>query len=214
MENVHKISKCKGKKSWYRVEWDNIELVLHEDLIVECRIVPGSSWSSGEIAELERRNRIMQGSEQAIRWLKHAARSEHEIMQRLQRAGYEEQEIAEMIARCKRLNYLDDRQYAKEVAHSRVSRQKKGQMWVKQELRYRGVGSEEIAEAVASIDPAAEQHAAMTLAMNRWKKRKSDSREEKVKVAQYLMRRGYTQQLVWEIIRALPQGPEIEEEWN
>ncbi|MDR0928994.1 MAG: recombination regulator RecX [Oscillospiraceae bacterium] len=89
--------------------------------------------------------------DRALRALAMRAHSEQELVQKLTRAGHDEHEIAEAMAKLNRHELLDDRAFAADWAASRA-RRGLGAMRIAQELRQKRVDGEAVAEALAALD--------------------------------------------------------------
>ena len=91
---------------------------------------------------------------------------------------------------------IDDAFYAQEWTKQRVSNKKKGKMVVKQELKRKGINPELIDEALESIDDEDELRSAEELAAKKWRTTKGELWERKRKTAAFVMRRGFSGELV------------------
>jgi SOS response regulatory protein OraA/RecX len=64
-------------------------------------------------------------------------------------------------------------------------------MLIRQELLQRGVGREDVEQALGELDGQVEQEAALALARKRWPSTKGNDRERKMKLMGVLLRRGF-----------------------
>jgi regulatory protein len=86
---------------------------------------------------------------------------------------------------------LDDTSYAKRFTEQRAVGQRKGRMLIRQELLQRGVGREDVDQAIGELDGQVELDSALALARKKWPSIKGNDRERKMKLMSMLMRRGF-----------------------
>ncbi len=108
--------------------------------------------------------------ERATRLLTVRSRSEAELRRRLTQAGHAADEIEACIERLRVAGFVDDEQYARQVARSRLTSGGRYARRVRQELQSRGVARDVIAEAVAEVvadEGVDERASALALARRR-----------------------------------------------
>lgn len=125
--------------------------------------------------------------ERAVRSLAVRAHSEQELVEKLTRAGYEEQVIAEAMAKLAKHGLLDDAGFAAGWAASRA-RKGMGPYRIAQELRMKGIDRETIDAVLADMDEDSELEAAAALALKHL--RKGDERAKR-RAYEAMVRRGY-----------------------
>jgi SOS response regulatory protein OraA/RecX len=69
-------------------------------------------------------------------------------------------------------------------------------MLIRQELLQRGVGREDVEQAIGELDGQVEQESALVLASKRWPNIKGNDRERKQKLMAILLRRGFPNSVV------------------
>ena len=126
--------------------------------------------------------------------------SEAELSRKLKRRGYEDDEVAQVVATCVRRGYLDDAAYAAALVQRRTSA--RGASAMAAELRAKGVGREAVAAALLPIDRETEIDAAAGL-FARYVGAGSDLTERELleTVGARLQRRGYGPQIIREACR-------------
>lgn len=125
--------------------------------------------------------------DKALRMLALRDHSEREIVEKLARSGYEEREIAETMARLFEYHLLDDAAFAEKWAAGR-SKRGLGPWRIRQELRQKGIGGEEIDAALSEIDEDAALAAAVLLARKYLARGDANARRRALDA---LKRRGY-----------------------
>lgn len=144
----------------------------------------------------------------AFGYLAPRARSRAEVRQRLLRAGFRPETADEVDARLAELGLLDDRALAREVAE-RADARREGPEALRRALAARGVPDGVATEALAGLprDPREEAFALAEERVRTLGKLPPASRVRRL--AAFLVRRGYAQDLVEEVCRRL-LGPEVD----
>ena len=130
-----------------------------------------------------------------LRLLKHRARSEHELRQRLLTAEHAADAVDEAVERIRAWGLLDDADFAAEWVRGRRRRRGRSRGALERELREKGVAESHIADAVADIDEADERERAGELIRGRLARTgegsTNDRPGERRRLVAFLARRGY-----------------------
>lgn len=89
--------------------------------------------------------------EKATRLLTAKSRSSAELRRKLAQAGYEAAEVDAALEKLTRAGFLNDAQFARQFARSRLASGKRSTRRVRDELRTKGLGAELVAEAVGDV---------------------------------------------------------------
>ncbi|MOA34010.1 Regulatory protein RecX [compost metagenome] len=151
-----------------------------------------------------------------MQYLSRKPRTSYEISMRLGEKGWSEETISDVMDRLTSEGLINDAQYAQEWAGQRVKGRGKGKMWVRQELRQKGVSKPLIEEALGEISEEVEYDSAMQLGAKKWKSTSGEYLDKKRKVGAFLMRRGFPGGLVSRVIRELARkdGMDGPEDWE
>jgi regulatory protein len=122
-----------------------------------------------------------------------------EVQQWLAGKDAPEADAAELIAKCERLNYLNDERLAHELVSRLSERKGKSKSVISRELRQRGISTAVIETALEAIDDEEELHKATELALQRVRQfsRFDDATAER-RLVGFLSRRGYSGHIVRE----------------
>ena len=131
--------------------------------------------------------------DKALRALAGRARSEGEILEKLRRAGFAEETIAQTMAQLDRAGLLDDEAFAGAWAAARA-RRAVGPHRIAHELRQKGVDAQTASLALESVDGDEALAAAAALAA-RYLRRGGENVERRALAA--LQRRGYGYDDAW-----------------
>ncbi len=128
--------------------------------------------------------------EKAVSLLASRARTEKEIVDALRQNAYPEQVIARVMACLQEEGYIDDTAFAEQWVGARTSKGM-GARRIRHELRLKGVGQDEIEEALASADEEEILRAAVRMADKASHGRNLSEPADRQKIVAALARRGY-----------------------
>jgi regulatory protein len=145
--------------------------------------------------------------QRALRLLERRARTQHELRQRLQRAGIEAALIESTLDRLRELGLLDDADYAERYVAERNRLSPRGQRALQAELRSRGVAPELVQQTIAAQDPAEEPERLLRLAEQVLPRylRSPDWLTFQRRLGGFLLRRGFSAAAVQPLLRRLWQ---------
>lgn len=169
-------------------------LALGLEVIAEAGLRAGDEISASRL-EVLRQADVRQGAlNAALRLLSYRPRSQAEIRSRLARRGLPAAIIDATLERLQSLGLVDDVQFARYWVETRNQSSPRGRRLLAQELRLKGVEREVVGEALA---PLSEEDAAYRAASRRAKALKnSDYSTFRRKLADYLLRRGFSLEVV------------------
>ena len=90
--------------------------------------------------------------EKALRCLEYRSHSEKELSDKLIRAGAAEEDILAVMAFLKEYGFIDDKKYAVHLARDMQNIKKYGKHRIVAELKFRGICSEFIDEAISELE--------------------------------------------------------------
>jgi len=176
-------------------------LSVHEDILVRYRLFKGQLVEPGLAREIAAADVKHQAYVLAVGYLGAKPRTGKELARYLKRKELPPEAIESALERLRREKLVDDEAYAKQFAEQRLRSHLKGSRLIRQELLQRGVGREEAAEALGSLDPEDERDAALRVARKKWPYLKGEGRERRQRLALFLARRGYPAPVVREALK-------------
>lgn len=200
---ITSVEMMRKPKHRYLIMFGPHSMTVHEDVMIKYRMMKGSVFRKEELEEIVVADERQQAYVEALRFLERKPRTEKEIAQRLGQKGMTSDGIEKTIDRLQQERLVDDELYAKQWAEQRITKQKKGRMWVRQELRQKGIESELIVEALNEVNEEDEFNSAYTIGKKKWQQIKGDALERKRKTGAFLMRRGFTGEQVRKVINRL-----------
>lgn len=170
------------------------EVVAQLGLSVDKRVEPETIRRA---VEKEEEHKVL---EKALRYLSFRNRSVKELQTFLLGKGYDSQVVFRTLTRLEEVGLLDDRAFAKAWVEGRAKTKGMGGRLLEQELRQKGVKKEIIREAVEGLGD--EEERALSLARARAERLKGlDNETAKRRLAGFLRRRGFSSDVVYEIVR-------------
>lgn len=151
-----------------------------------------------------------QALEKAVAFLAARARSRREIEEKLLHAGYRPATVEMVLYKLEKENLLNDGDFARQWVESRAAN-RIGRTRIAQELRRKGVSTEEAEAALNAIDDDDQLADAVSLTEHAYRRAAPDEdvRKTASRLAGMLARRGYS----WDIAReAIQQVMSVEEE--
>ena len=178
---------------------------LDSKVVVERALFEGAELSDEELARLRVAGEKPLAMNRALHLLSYRARSEDELCQRLLRAGYAAQTVDEVLKRLEELGYLDDEEFARELARS-GARKRYGPRRIFGDLKRAGVG-EEVARGVVEDEfgRRSEYEEALEISRQRYNTGEGSDAQAR-RVYGFLMRRGYSTGVCAEIARLYRRG--------
>ncbi|RMF65794.1 MAG: hypothetical protein D6743_07450 [Calditrichaeota bacterium] len=172
---------------------------LGVDIVSRHGLKAGETLPAPRLALLQREEERRQIKERAYRYLSYRAHSEKELQQKLERSGFGQEPIAEVLAELKANRLLNDDEFARSFARSKLAKKPMGERRLRQELWKKGVDKEIIDATVSEIYADADQlELARTLVARtapRYKHLEPQRRARRVR--DLLLRQGFS----WEIVR-------------
>ncbi len=149
------------------------------------------------ISELNEKE-VSRAKNAAYRHLMYRPRSRAEVEQRLTEKGFAGPVVRSVLSDLERLGYIDDREFARQWAASRVKLRGIGRRRIEQELRNKGVGRESIREALgqafedsSEIDIARREAEKKARSLNRF-----EPEVRRRRLAGFLERRGFSSDII------------------
>ena len=145
--------------------------------------------------------------EKALRLLEFRSHSEHELTQKLKRAGASDDNIEQTLIFCREYGFVDDTAFAKRKAADLLNLKKYGRRRIYSELKALGIDEDDITAAMEELDPDAEQRNLEALAE---KKLGGDTSRKNIdKAIRFLVYRGYDIYDIKDIMSGLEVSDDI-----
>lgn len=187
-------------------ESDTPLLSVHEDIFIRFRLMKGQHITALQAEEIRGEDERYRAYAQAVSYLGAKPRTSKAIAQYLARKMFDEPSIDYALGRLETERLVDDEQYARQFATSRLRSGLKGRLMIRQEMQQRGVPKEIASDALSELDRESELSAAKKLAEKKGKTLKGDAKQQRVKLMSFLLRRGFPGDIVREALREANWG--------
>ncbi|MCL6603015.1 MAG: RecX family transcriptional regulator [Paenibacillus sp.] len=209
---ITKVERQKKSDHRYIIHFGIHKMTVHEDVMIKYRMITGSQFMKSDLEQIVLADERQRAYVEGLRYLGHKPRTALEMTRRLRQKEIGETIIAETLQRLQSEQYIDDPLYAKQWAEQRITNQRKGKMWIRQELREKGIDKSLISEALDDITPEQEQHSALLSARKKWNLIRGEVPDKRRKTGAYLMRRGFSGEMVRKVLQILVEEEDFQGE--
>jgi regulatory protein len=150
-------------------------------------------------------NTRKRGTQYVLRLLTMKDRTTAELVDKLQKKGFEDDVISSIIIEMKDFGYVDDKKYAMRFAELRATYSKFGPYRIRRELESRGIPKDMAESVVESVFPEGREEANALEIADEWISRRGMDDKEKTarRLYGYLARRGYAPSVVRNTLRRI-----------
>lgn len=209
---ITRVERQKKSDHRYIIYFGAYSMTVHEDVMIKYRMLTGNKFMKSELEEIVLADERQRSYVEALRYLGHKPRTAIEMTRRLRQKEIGETIITETLDRLQRERYIDDPLYAKQWAEQRMTNQRKGKMWIRQELREKGIDKSLITEALENISPEQELQSALQSGRKKWNLIRGEVPDKRRKTGAYLMRRGFSGEMVRQVLNILLQEENFNDE--
>ncbi|ASA22188.1 regulatory protein RecX [Paenibacillus donghaensis] len=209
---ITKVERKKKSDRRYVIHFGVYNMTVHEDVMIKYRMITGSSFVKADLEEIVVADERQRAYVEGLRYLERKPRTAMEITRRLREKEIGETIIGEVVQRLQQERLVDDPLYAKQWAEQRITNQRKGKMWIRQELREKGIDKSLISEALENISPEQELESALQTGRKKWNLIRGEVQDKRRKTGAFLMRRGFSGEMVRQVLNMLLQEEKYEGE--
>ncbi len=187
-------------------DYESIE--IYYDVYLNASLFKGDNYSAKKIEELKLTNNIYEIKNSAFRYLSNRSHSSFELKNKLRKKGFDTTIIETVVADLNNKKYLNDFEFAKNFVRHRVERRKEGVMKITSELFKKGISREIISEVTELINEHP-QNIENAIELGKSKLEKIQKRGEtdynkiKSKLFNFLKGRGFTSDVIFDVIGKL-----------
>jgi regulatory protein len=202
---ITQIKKAANHANRYGIYVDGEYLFsVHADVFVKYRLYQGMPIDKVQIQALVAAEEYHQVRLAVLRYLSYRPRTEFEVYQYIAGKEFAEEEGRKVVAEMRELGYLNDRAYAQEWVEERRKRKGLGCGRLKRELQRKGIPAIWIEESLTHADEEAEQLQALEVAERRYlricRARQHSWLKVERKLGQYLLRQGFSSDIVYAVL--------------
>jgi len=200
---ITQIEVQKKRKDRYNIYVDDeFKFGVDENTLIKFDLQKGREIAEAEVEGIENEEIVVKAFNSAIRSLKLRDHSEKEIRDKLKRKEFNNSVIEKAIAKLYKLDFLNDKRFAKIWVSDRIKLKPKGKKALKIELRQKGVDPN-IIENV--LEECFGEEGELELAKKVFEKAEKkysglEGQDKKQKMIKYMMSRGFSWDLVEKVI--------------
>ncbi|MDO4902910.1 MAG: recombination regulator RecX [Limosilactobacillus sp.] len=171
---------------------DKYAFPVAESVVIKFRLVKGMEIDDEQIKEITTADQQAQAYSKILDYLSYQMRSESEVLKKLKDLETPEEFVPPIMAKLREQRLVDDRQYAIAFVRTMVATSLKGPGVIRQQLRLKKVGENDIEAALEEFsEDDIREHASKlaTKLFKRYAKQPTFMQEQKVR--QGLMTKGY-----------------------
>ena len=151
---------------------------------------------------MESNNKVLK---KAYDLLSRRAHSTQELRNKLYKREFSKHDIDTVIAECERLNFLDDKQFARDYA-AELGGQGKGRFKIKMKLRNKGLSERDIEDALDKLGDCEQENAKQALnAKLRSLIHETDINKRRQKAYRFLAYRGFSSDIITKLMDDTPE---------
>lgn len=187
---------------------------VDEEVLLKFNLSKGIHVTKELQETIESEESYYQAYQRTLNYLTYTLRTEKDIRDYLRKHEVD-QYSDRMIEHFKRLNLLDDLNYAESYVRTMANVNRKGPRNVEMDLKQKGISDTDILSALEEYSYEQELENASILADKRWRRTKKDSEFEAIqKVKQYLVNKGFSFEIADEVIDQMDTEKEEEAEYQ
>lgn len=203
---ITKVERQEKQAERYNIYIENqYAFSVYEDTLIKHRLLKDQQVEAHQIRDILLTDELQKGYRAAVHSLSRRMKTEQELLQFLDRKGFDREISKEIVSRLKEQGYIDDFQFALSLTRQRIFSQKKGRLYIRHELLHMGVSKQRAADALEQINPDAEYEQALNLALKKWNRLTERTRDNKRKIAAFLQRRGYPMDIIMKVLKELKE---------
>ena len=199
-----------GELYWVYVDGERIGRLKAAE-VEKLGLRRGEELSPEQIREVMRLAELNECRLAAVRLLSYRGRSKRELERRLKSKGFGWTTIASVLEELERAGYINDAQFARDYAERLIRRRKYGPFAAQIKLRQQGISQPQAEEAVQeALEGLDEFELAEQAALKRLDKLGDDLdwRAKRRRLWSYLARRGFSYEVIEDVVRRLVPAPE------
>lgn len=188
---------------------------MDEDVLIKHELRKGMELEESMITKLKIVDTIQQAYSKAIHYLGYRMRTEKEMWDYLTKLEVDREHISKIINRLLDQQLLDDTEFANMFVRTRIRTTNKGPTLVKKELEEKGVSSSIANEVVKKYTYEIQYEKALKVAEKRMNRSNKNSfRKQSQQLQAYLMRNGFSQDVVRDVMVQIEGNIDSDEEWE
>ncbi|MFB4165957.1 recombination regulator RecX [Alteribacillus sp. JSM 102045] len=195
---ISKITTQRKRKDRYNIfteenSREEYTFSVDENVLVTYQLKKGKTLTKAELDEIMHADQHRKAFNDAIYYLTHSMRTEHQLRQYLIKKEYNESVVEEAIKKIKDYNYIDDEEFAKAFVRTKMNTTDKGPVVIREELYQKGIHFDLAEKALQQFSTEAQLQAAQSFIQKKGKQKKNESAAAmEQRIANSLVRKGFS----------------------
>ena len=186
---------------------------VSEDVLVKYQLVKGMELDEEAIAELKHADEVAKAYSRTLDYLSYQLRTEKEIQTYLKKFELSSTDKQEIISKLKEMHLLDDLNYGQSFVRTQANLSDKGPKVIRQKLIAKGISPQLADQALDEYKSDSQIENGLALAAKLARRYAKDSfRIKKQKIRQGLLRKGFSGDILNEILDQLDLEPDQDQE--
>lgn len=183
---------------------DEFAFSCSTEIVYLKKITKGASFNADELKYVIEEDDFIKCKEAALKTIERVYKCEKELTDKLIIKGYEPQTIQRVMDFLRKYNFLNDEKYAEMYINERLKYE--GIQKIRYALIRKGILQEIIDEKIQNVNSDASIDTALNLAQKKFnllKRSEEDDRKVMKKLAEYLYRKGFSQENIKSILKKI-----------
>jgi regulatory protein len=177
---------------------------LDEEVIYKYGLKVGQELEQKKIDQIIEAETKKEAKEIALRFLSYRMRSEKEVRDKLKKKEFAEDLITEVIKDLKRVNLVDDYEFASAFIRDRISNSPRGKILLRQELWKKGIKKEIIEKVLKEYFKDEDEELILARELLQKRKKRYEGMDENIskrRIMSFLLRRGFSYDIVKQVLK-------------
>lgn len=177
---------------------------LDEEVVYKYDLKVGQEFEQKKIDQIIEAETKKEAKDAALKFLSYRMRSEKEVRDKLKKKEFAEALIAEVIKDLKRVNLIDDYEFASAFIRDRISNNPRGKILLRQELWKKGIKKEIIEKALREYFKDEDKELILAKELLQKRKKRYEGLDESIakrRLMSFLLRRGFSYDIVKQVLR-------------
>jgi regulatory protein len=194
---------------------DKFLIGVSAETLVRFGIRTGDEIGEEKVKALQAAEELQGAKAVALRFLARRQRTEKEVRDKLREREFGDEEIEKTIESLRSLGFLNDEEFCRTYIRHQLALRPKGKLYLKQKLLLLGIRKETADAALNEVfQETSQEDAAFEVAQKFLQKPtvRGDARKTKQRLAAFLSRRGFTWDIISNVMKKSLGGKNLEEE--
>lgn len=213
MKKITKIEYQKKNKDRVSIYLDdNYAFGIDLNIMIKYSLAKNMELEDDFISEILKAEEEINAYNYAISVLSRNSKSEKQMILKMQDKGYDQQFIENAIVKLKQQKYIDDEAYSEAFINNKINITKDGKRKIKEALYYKGIDKQIIDEKLQEVTDDDEIKRACLLGTKKLRTiKEEDIRKKRIKLANYLISKGFEYSTVKKAISKLFDKNDLDE---